>query len=669
MDIIIELQSEIECLTVEPASCSITRAVCNNSLQHVEDSCDVKLIYDPDLFAFIVAHEKMKAIVSRRDGAILFTGIAGADTSWTDEGRPFPISTLPLSIKDYTAKLDVPSAAEIALFDISLSSVITRLANDCGLALILNQIPSASLEVFVMPQGRNYRQTLDALCYQYCLSFCFDNMGRLCFFNWSDIPPSPPALGEADMLAGVRVKKSRKNYDAVQVSYNTLSTKLNEQVYFESFGYDSDNAPSPVILQSGVYFPFDAAPEIEAAEGKVYQSFASGFAETRKKYNGELEYQRSKDTSLIVTRNHRVVRDWENSIVIDRQEFESLRASVRFRNTGGNDAKLRQFAIRADATYRNAEAHITAGSDTAERTFNTEAEYVYNAADAEMLAAALYRFFSRSVIQLSFDTDGLYFTPGTYLTVDTGISGFTAAALVLSVSHDYEKGLYSYTAVTTGPAAVRVDRFKNARQDDPITAVTNDNTAPNPKPQIITANSYINERGYAVITFTGSSDAHSGMSHYSIYRGAGAGTVQKIGEVPAWAELTYIDESTITGVQYSYYVTAADKANNETELSVPWTVTIGIIAKPLAVTNLHAAANNKDFIQITFTPSDSSDPARTVDHYRLWVSRNNGSVWSELNSVNSIEALYFYDRTVDGYPEKSALLNYRFRVIAVRFSI
>ena len=472
MDVIIALRSGSDSVTVEPAACSVTMAVCNESLQHVENACDAKLVYDPDLLAFLVSHESMDAVVAARGGNVLFTGIAGADASWADQGEPFPVDGLSLSIKDYTAKLDVQNGSEIALLNAPLSAVLRRLTGDCGLAAAGGNVPGITLEAFVMPPGRNYRQTLDALCYQYSLCFYFDSLGAVNFFSFADIPDNPPPLGQNDILAGMRIKKSRRRYDRVEVEYTTLARRNNEQVFFESFGYDSNGAPSPAIIQPGVYYPFDSSPVIEEAEGQVYQSFASGFAESRKKFNGELEFRRSAGTSLLYSENHRVAEDWEGPLEISRTGFESLRASVRFKNTGNADAKLRQFAIRADALYRNKSAVVAASSGSGglksgDKSFNTMAEFIYRAEHAESLAVTLSRFFSRSGLNLELSTDRLRVEPGTYYAVDTGKSGLAVNALILSRTLDCDRETYSCRAVSVGPAAVDVSRFKNAEPDPP----------------------------------------------------------------------------------------------------------------------------------------------------------------------------------------------------------
>ena len=465
MDILIDFTFGSQTIAASPASCSITRSVCSESLQHVEDSCQVKLVYDPDLFALIASSEEFGAVVRDAGGDILFTGMASAETSWTDEGEPYPIEGLSLSIKDYTSKLDAKNGAEIALLNKTLPQIIAKIAADCGLTPLLDAVPATTLPAFIVPVGQNYRQTLDNLCYQYRLAFHFDNLGRLAFFNFGAIPQAISPLGAEAIMSGLQSKKSRKRYDAVQIGYNTLTTKANEQVYYESFGYNSDSSPAPAILQPGAYYPFESDPIIEAAEGRVYQSFESGYAESRKKYNGELEYRRSKETTLLYTQNHTVVQDWEGPISVNRTGFETQRASVRFRNTGSAEAKLRQFAIRADATYRNAAGYVTAGSGSQERTFASDVEYIYSAEHAEALARALCRYLSKSNYSLSFCLDAALIAPGTFRHIDSGLSGFAVDALLLSYTLDCETELYAYKAISVGGAAVDVSRYKYAQSD------------------------------------------------------------------------------------------------------------------------------------------------------------------------------------------------------------
>ena len=203
MDILIDFTFGSQTIAASPASCSITRSVCSESLQHVEDSCQVKLVYDPDLFALIASSEEFGAVVRDAGGDILFTGMASAETSWADEGEPYPIEGLSLSIKDYTSKLDAKNGAEIALLNKTLPQIIAKIAADCGLTPLLDAVPATTLPAFIVPVGQNYRQTLDNLCYQYRLAFHFDNLGRLAFFNFGAIPQAISPLGAEAIMSGL----------------------------------------------------------------------------------------------------------------------------------------------------------------------------------------------------------------------------------------------------------------------------------------------------------------------------------------------------------------------------------------------------------------------------------------------------------------------------------
>ncbi|ULQ60819.1 hypothetical protein K7I13_06015 [Brucepastera parasyntrophica] len=452
-------------VTVIPSACVLTRSACNDALQHVEDSVAIKIPYDADLFAQITSHEEFAAVV-KEDDVIQFTGTISADTSWEDMGNPYPIGDISLTIKDYTSLFSVNTESERVFLNTALTDILTALCDDLHIQIVTDNIPAVILPVFVMAEGTQYLQTIDALCYQYQIAFSFDNLGRCQFFNFGEMPSVPDTIDASTILSKVQVKKSKKKYDAVKIGYNTLSTKENEQVYFESFGYDSNNAPTPVVIQPGVYYPFDASPVIEETEGQVYQSFASGYAETIRKYNGELDYRRSKNTTLLYTRNHYVVEDWEGSLIINRTEFGAQRASVRFLNNGTVDARLRQFAIRADVIYRNEIGYVSAGSGKTDRLFSSDVEFIYTADHAEALARTLYRYVSKGNFSITFSTDNQEIEPGTFVHLDMGLSGFIVDVLILLSTVDAATGIYTYKAISVRAAAVDVSRFKLTQTDD-----------------------------------------------------------------------------------------------------------------------------------------------------------------------------------------------------------
>ncbi len=461
--IILEAAFSEGTLTLSPASCVINNNICNKALQHVESSAQIELVYDEVLFSRLLSNDSFKAIIKTDNGDTLFTGLVQTDTSWQEQGAPLPIDKFALTIKDYTSKLHRKTAGEIALVDTSLEEIVTTLAANCGIDTD-GIFPDISIPYFVVQKDREYLGMLDALCFQYCQIFYFDQFGKLRLFDFSLVPDSPDLLSGTQIIAPMAVKKSPRKYSAVKVSYNTLTVKDNELVYRDAPRYGTDDQPQPVILQPGVYYPFDSSPVIEAADGKVEQSFASGFAQTAKKHNGELVYQRSKGTSLLYTSDHQVVEDWEGSITIDRTDFSALGAALRLRNDGSGDAKLWQFAIRAKAVYRNAAADVTAGYPDNGEIYTAETEFVFESFRAKLLAGVIYRYFSLGNYQSDFTAEELI-PPGSYRRISLEGSGYQNDVLITGYAFDASKELYAYKALSVSQATAAVSGNKTSPPD------------------------------------------------------------------------------------------------------------------------------------------------------------------------------------------------------------
>jgi hypothetical protein len=420
------------------------------------------VIYEPGLFALLALRSDISAVI-KNDGAALFTGVCNADLSWEDGGAPLPVKKISLTVRDNTYKLNRKTAAELALINTAVAAAVQKLCQDCGVAVSSGTaLPQTEVRAFVIDKNASYLAVLDALLFQYGYSFYFDAAGHLALFDFSAAPPSPPVLDQGAILAGASVTRQNKAYTAVRITYNPIVEKKNELVYFSGGGYNSDGSPAPVVLQPGVYYPFDAAPAIEASEGQVYQDFAAGCAETVRKYNGEADFRRSQKTTLLYTQNHAVAEDWDPGIVIDRAGFTARQASVRVRNAGQSDANLYQLSIRADAWYRAADASAVSGSGAEEYTF--AAEYIYAGEPAARLSGILYRYFTGKKYKITVKSE-TYIPPGTFKTIDTGISGFTAPALAFQASYDAETELFAVSWLATGDAAVDTSRYKNASYD------------------------------------------------------------------------------------------------------------------------------------------------------------------------------------------------------------
>ena len=471
--ITVELKTAEKTLTFNPSSIEIPAPGLNENLQHQEQSVSISAVYDPELLK-LTATERDITVTVRDDYTTIFTGRLSNNQSWQDNGRPTPIEKFSLSVSDNTHLLDRKTENIIALKNTTLAAVITRLCQDCNVTIAYPEtLPQISMEFFVMEAWKQYKDVLDSVLIQHCYAYAFDGPGNLIIFDLNaELAKDPTPITEADLLTGVSVSQTTKDFSGAKVTYNPLLKKTNEQVYFEGNSLGSENTVTPITLRAGQYYPYDSDPVQEEREGQVFQTFASGYAESYTTYSGETKYQRSEKTTLLYTENHSLVQDWDTGIQVDRTQFEATRASVRFRNTTDGDRNLMQLAIRADAWYRNGDASVTSGDATGS-LYETDAEFIFTAEKAEKLAKLCSRFFCGRTFKISARLNQPV-SPGGNYSIDTGSSGTQFTALAISCTYDPDKAIYSATFLSYGDILVDTTRFKETASGNPLDSVISD---------------------------------------------------------------------------------------------------------------------------------------------------------------------------------------------------
>ena len=664
---------------VYPMSVTIPQSGLNENLQHTEASCAVKCAYGTGLFALLALKTEIKAFIKDGDKP-LFSGRIKSDTSWTDEGNPTPVNDLSFSINDNTYLLDRKAEKEIALINRKLSEIITRIAGDCGLHVrSFGDSYKVTVPAFVVDKEASCLQALNNVLFQHGYAFFFDENGSLVVENLVEKLLSSEhdldSLTSKDFYSGLKVSKSNKDFDYVKVKYNTIVERKNEQVYFEGKNLDAEHHVIPIILRPNQYFPYDSDPVQEKREGQIFQTFQEGYAEAYTLYSGQQKFRRSTKTTLLYTENHRVVQDWKGSIVIDRTQFGARKASVRLLNTGGTDAKLFQLAIRADAYYRASESFVKCGKGSKEYLY--EAEYIYNAIQAGVIARFLSRFFANSTFKITAQTEKPL-KPGSYHSMDTGVSGFKAPCIVLSCEYNPEDEKHSVELLTFGKASVDISRFKEASSVGDSTKAQIDqmesklNALPgldvDPPSVPVIRSITCTDAGNAVIVFSSSADSGSGVAYYTLYR--------RLSYEKQWTEVSSVTHSdvlteySLTDIvplklnDYLYAVSATDKRGNKSVKSnkVAFSSKVSIIPeKPLEF----CATAYRDTIELTFKPFETVDAALKGAYFLVEASKDKGAFWTELGSTSLSPYTYRFDRTKDGYLEKSDLESWKFRVRAV----
>jgi hypothetical protein len=130
---------------------------------------------------------------------------------------------------------------------------------------------------------------------------------------------------------------------------------------------------------------------------------------------------------------------------------------------------------------------------------------------------------------------------------------------------------------------------------------------------------------------------------------------------------SFIDESAINGMEYTYRVFAADASgnvSNPTNEAKIGTVTIGKPDPPASA----SAEAYEEYIAVAIVPptlaQDNRDIYAPVE-YKIQISRNAGTSYSDIAVTGNTSYDYYFDRPVEGYPEISALNNYRFKISGV----
>ncbi len=459
-----------ENLTIYPKTCSIKTSFCNEDLQHEESQANITLNYEEDIFRLLALSDKLDASIYAENGTLLFTGIINDTISWEDLGDPYPMESLSVTVHDYTSLLSKKTAGEFGYIDTELSAIVNAICLACGI------IPKLSytdifVPAFVLDAETEFKSNLENLLFQYGFTYYFNADGSLSLFDFKKVPEEVSVLGDGQIFLRPKFNRQNKKYEKITVKFNTLTAKTNELVYFSGSGYNSDNTVAPAIVQQNVYFPFESSPVVESDSGQVFQSFESGYAESYKKYNGEISYRRSSKAQLVYSLNHHVVNDWEGGAVeIDRTDFHYRQSSVRLINRGASDAKVYSISIRADAWYRDSEQTVSIGSGSNE--YKCDAEFIFESDAAETLARTLQKYFIGGKFKIEIKSD-LELPLGSYYTLSSGRSGFTSLALIISRSRELETDIYTYTLITLENADITTVEHRRSNFSTPADETKN----------------------------------------------------------------------------------------------------------------------------------------------------------------------------------------------------
>lgn len=228
-----------------------------------------------------------------------------------------------------------------------------------------------------------YREYLDDLLFEYGYVVHASPSGLLYIASWAhegetyDEELGPPDLSTVTPVAWSKTAEYR---DGAQVVWSEPSVIEDALVFRDSLSVSTDGVFEGEAIAAGDYYPSDS--DIE----ETYQDFVETWLDIP--YLSRSTRLKNKDLSLITTSGHVVSFKADAGVVVDYQEFEGLRARVRFRNTNAATARIYWFEIHATALIRLSKNNVIA-PEGATNPREYTSQFIMESAPAVKLTRAL----------------------------------------------------------------------------------------------------------------------------------------------------------------------------------------------------------------------------------------------------------------------------------------
>ena len=176
------------------------------------------------------------------------------------------------------------------------------------------------------------------------------------------------------------------------------------------------------------------------------------------------------------------------------------------------------------------------------------------------------------------------------------------------------------------------------------------------------------DEGNITLAWSGSTDTESGVAEYCIYHKLAEGRFARLQTVPhndsSQSQYTYTHITADKFTSHYYYVTAKDKMSNESEPSETLSIQNPVKTLPNIPSNLAASAY-ENYITLGWSAEQSASASLNPRSFKVEVKRSDESQWEAVGETTSGDMSYYFDRSVDGYPEADAVSAYKFRVKSV----
>jgi hypothetical protein len=620
--------------------------VYHNNLDPADATVSCKIPFDLEVAELIKVHNNTDIKVVFTNGTKkLFTGFLRKNFNFEKKQRVQPIA-LEIVSPSYLLKKKI--AVPFQLENVRVYDLIVDLVLKSGFTFDVSlpgTISDYTVPFFQAEEKDDIHDIISELLFEFGYVLSFNTDGALTANPLFNQPPNEitQVFDGSNIRSSLTQTAKEEKYTSVVDSWENKELKLSTLVFQDTTG-------NTAIHQA----------RIEIAPNAYYLNNEWNYLDLDSTL-GEVVYAKNFNYNETV---------FEPGIYFNHK-VEYGKPAVRFYNNTTTPKYITKFEVYADAyinTGVNKTGNVVGDSDN---VLEIESKYVLDETiikDLVQNVADYYRY-SDFTVKLHSNAD---YPIGSFVTVKEAYMGTIVGRIIdkkIKLLSDIEYGI---EAIKEYQPAEEAATYKYVKPNFSWNIISYEDTVPPTRP-IILRSSVDTSHGYISITFSESVDEDSGVAYYRVYRKLQSENVAKVPYTisPPPIDEPYSDDGTITFTDdrieqyenYIYQISAIDRAGNESLKSNELRISSTINERPLPPLSVYAIADNADYIVVSVTRRpDLTDDRHIAVAWLTEISRDGGTMWDTLPETSSDNFTYYYDRNKDGYPEKSDLANYLFRV-------
>jgi hypothetical protein len=509
-----------------------------------------------------------------------------------------------------------------------------------------------TISIMTINEDEEYYEVIETLLYEYGYTFDFNHEGNFVVLPIFDQPPSgiSNTFNGGNIRGALKETVSKKQYDYIRVGFSEVKTNSNDLVYEDK---------TEKIVPKGCYFGHEE--EVLQAQiidnGAVHCTYASSKGELiwADVDSDNFSISVSPSNAFTIKKSGTITGETTSVLGNHGKSF----AFIAYNNTQGN-AKIKEIKAVATTSYtKNAAFTIVKNGNI---LLEYDSKYLQNKSNASGFTKNLSNYYRYSSIKINLESYA-DFNYGSFVKVsETGIGELTCR-IVRKTYKLNNPIVYELESVIDFVPADITEESSWGNNSTNIASQGPDVIPPTAPTNLVLT---LRDDGKVNGTFTGSIDEGSGVNNYAVYRKT-PGTNYKTALILEPSVISFLDEGTINGMSYTYKVIATDNSGNISNPSNEATIGTITIQQPYPPIAVSANAFN-DYIALSITPAGLAQNDReifTPVEYKIQISRDSGSTYSDVVFTSNTNYDYYFNRQEEGYPETSALNNYRFKVFSV----